>query len=306
MVGSINTDLVAYVDRLPRPGETVGGARLAESGGGKGANQAVAASRAGAPTAMVSAVGDDEMGEARLRELREAGVDVRYVAIVEGVRSGVALINVDRGGENQIAVAPGANAHVVMPLDVAAGLASDDVVVVQNEIPLQSTVDAVRRAKAAGATVVWNAAPALPLVGSEERAALAETDYLVVNAVELAALLDGDGERNGNDRSQDPEAAAQRARAQVGAANVLLTMSERGACLVDAAGSERVAAPPVDAVDTVGAGDCLAGVFAAGLALGLPAAAALQRAVAAAALSVTRRGAQASMPPVVEIDAASH
>ena len=300
IVGSTNTDLVAYLDRLPAAGETVGGAKLMEAGGGKGANQAVAAARAGATTVLVSAVGDDAFGQVRLRELGDAGVDVSQMEVVAGVRSGVALINVDASGENQIAVAPGANGRVRLSAEVGAALSEDAVLIVQNEIPVKHTAAAIEQAKARGATVVWNVAPALDSVGAAERAALGATDYVVVNMGELEALV-GTAPGSSEIRSR-AELAAQRARSELDITNAVVTLGEQGACLVGDDGAHFVAAPAVTPVDTVGAGDCLTGVFAAGIAAGHPGPQALRRAVVAAALSVTRRGAQQSMPLRIEVD----
>ena len=295
MVGSINTDLVAYVERLPAPGQTVGGARYAETAGGKGANQAVAAARAGAACAMHGAVGGDAYGRARIADLTAAGVAADRVAVLPDHRSGVALIAVDAGGENQIAVAPGANG--AFRLDDAAFRAEvgpGDVVLLQNEIDVSVTVAAVALARQCGAAVTWNIAPALAAAGTAELAAIAGVDYLIVNAGELDALQPR--------RSGEPVAeAARRAVTELGCARVLVTLGAGGAVLADAHGAHRYPAHPVQAVDTVGAGDCFAGVFAAGIAAGRDPRAALRRAVVAAALCVTREGAQRAMPNDREI-----
>lgn len=295
VVGSINTDLVAYVERLPAPGQTVGGARYAETAGGKGANQAVAAARAGAPCAMHGAVGEDAYGRARIADLAAAGVATDRVAVLPDYRSGVALIAVDAGGENQIAVAPGANA--AFRLDAGAfrsEVAAGDVVLLQNEIDVSVTMTAAAMARDCGAVVMWNAAPALAAAGAAERAAIAGVDYLIVNAGELDALRP---RRSGESAC----AAARRAVAGLGCARVLVTLGAGGVVLAGADGAHRQPAHPAQAVDTVGAGDCFAGVFAAGIASGRDPNAALRRAVVAAALCVTRKGAQSAMPTDREI-----
>jgi ribokinase len=188
VVGSVNADLVVVVERLPQPGETVTGGRFARHGGGKGANQAVAAARAGATVRFVGAVGDDDLGEAALRELADEGVDVTAVARLAGEPTGVALIAVDAEGRNQITVASGANARVdaelvgaALSADAAAGVAA---CLLGFEIPDEAVVAAARAATAAGARVVLNPAPARELV--PELAALGV--ILTPNALEAAAL----------------------------------------------------------------------------------------------------------------------
>lgn len=295
VVGSVNTDLVAYVERLPAPGETVGGARFAETAGGKGANQAVAAARAGASCALYGAVGDDPYGRARTADLTAAGVVTDHVAALPDHRSGVALICVDARGENQIAVAPGANGAFRLDANAfRADLGPGDVVLLQNEIDVSVTMAAAALARERGAAVMWNVAPALTAVGAAERAAIAGVDYLIVNAGELDALTP---RRSGESAAE----AARRAVARLGCSRVLVTSGAEGAVLADAHGAHRQAAHPVRAIDTVGAGDCFAGVFAAGIAAGRDPLAALRRAVVAAALCVTREGAQSAMPSDREI-----
>ena len=295
VVGSINTDLVAYVERLPEPGETVGGARFAETAGGKGANQAVAAARAGASCVLHGAVGDDAYGRARIADLTAAGVGVGHVAVLPDERSGVALIYVDARGENQIAVAPGANGAFRLDVeDFGAEVGPDDVVLLQNEIDPGVTTAAIGLARERGAAVMWNIAPALRSVGEAERAAIAQVDYLVVNAGELEALL---ARRHGESAAE----GARRAVPELGCSQVLLTLGAGGAVLADARGAHRQSAAPVQAVDTVGAGDCFAGVFAASVATGREPLSALRRAVAAAGVCVTREGAQRAMPSAEEI-----
>lgn len=295
VVGSINTDLVAYVERLPEPGETVGGARFAETAGGKGANQAVAAARAGASCVLHGAVGDDTYGRARIADLAAASVGVGHVAVLPDERSGVALIYVDARGENQIAVAPGANGAFRLDVQAfCAGVGPNDVVLLQNEIDLSVTTAAIALARERGAAVMWNMAPALTAVGEAERAAIAQVDYLVVNAGELEALS---AQRSGDSAAE----GARRAVAELGCSQVLLTLGAEGAVLADERGAHHQAAHRVRAIDTVGAGDCFGGVFAASVATGGEPLTALRRAVAAAGLCVTREGAQRAMPSDEEI-----
>jgi ribokinase len=279
VVGSINVDLVVHADRLPAAGETVAGGRLERSGGGKGANQAVAAARDGADVSLVGAVGDDDFGTEALAALRAEGVGVTAVARLGGVATGVALIVVDRDGGNQIAVASGAN-HEVTAGHVraaAAAAARPGCVLTGFELLDEPVLAAARAAREAGCALVVNPAPARPL-GPE----LCELRPLLTPNEHEAAELSGE---------QDPEAAARALAARTGAP-VVITLGERGALVADAAGSELVRAPSVRAVDTTGAGDAFNGVLAAGLARGHDLRGAVEAAVGAAARSVTRAGAR--------------
>ena len=194
VVGSVNVDLVATVDRLPAPGETVTGGRFAQHHGGKGGNQAVAAARLGAPTAFVGAVGDDAFGTEARAALEAEGVDVSELRTLPGQATGVALILVDGDGENSIAVAGGANAALT-PEDIAASFerlrpGTGDVVLVGHEIPTATATEALRLAKASGATTIFNPAPATGVTPE----ALALTDLLTPNEGEAAQLVGRGGE----------------------------------------------------------------------------------------------------------------
>lgn len=299
VIGSINTDLVAYVERLPIPGQTVGDARFVQAGGGKGANQAVAAARAGAVCIMYGAVGDDAYGRARVVDLAAAGVVTDHVTVLSDCRSGVALICVDKHGENQIAVAPGANAEFRLDKRAFGGVvAPGDVVLLQNEIDVVVTAAAIRHGRDCGATTMWNVAPALDSIGLLEREAIAQADFLIVNAGELDKL---------HPRRVDESVimAAKRVIAELGCSRILVTLGADGAALVDRHGVQRQAAHRVQAIDTVGAGDCFSGVFAASTALGQDPVSALRLAVAAAGICVTCEGAQGAMPGKSEIRVAS-
>jgi ribokinase len=276
VVGSVNVDLVVHADRLPAAGETVAGGRLERSGGGKGANQAVAAARAGAAVSLIGAVGDDDLGADALAELRDEGIDVAAVARLHGVPTGVALIVVDREGRNQIAVASGAN-HELSAEQVTAAAARPGAVLASFELLDEPVLAAAHIARAAGCPLVVNPAPARPL----ERALLVLHPIITPNQQEAAELT---GE-------EEPAAAARALAAQTGAPAVI-TLGERGALIADARGSELVPAPAVRAVDTTGAGDVFNGVLAAELARGRDLHAAVGAAVAAAAQSVTRTGAR--------------
>jgi ribokinase len=301
--GSINTDLVVYVERLPAPGETVSGGRFAQFPGGKGANQAVAAARAGARVAMHGCLGDDAFGRERLASLRAAGVAAEGVRLVAGAASGIAQIAVDRAGENTIVVAPGANlafeaAGVDLPAAGGAGGARP-VSLFQNEVPQSATEALILRAKSAGHVVIWNLAPTVSR--APDPATLAAVDYLVCNENELAAVTGG----TAADAARMDEADLSRRAGLLldrGVKHQIVTLGRKGSLLADPEGIVRQPAFPVESVDTVGAGDCFCGVFAASLAGGMPVAAALRRASAAAAISTTRHGAQDSMPTAAEID----
>lgn len=288
VVGSVNLDLVYRVPHLPRPGETLLGADLHRLPGGKGGNQAFAAARvaaSGVTVAFVGCVGDDEAGRLLRDDLSAAGVDVGGAHVVSGP-SGTALIAVDDVGENTIVVIPGANHRwpedAVARLDVAAG----DVVVLQLEIPLEIAEAVAARATEAGARVVLNAAPA-----DARAAALARrVDVLVVNEVEAAELLG----------VAIPVEAAGLAAALDGAAAaaggaVVVTLGARGALVaLPGAPVRHVPAVPVDAVDSVGAGDAFVGAFAAALAAGEPPEAAVRRGAVAGAITATVVGARAT------------
>ena len=280
VVGSVNVDMVVHAERLPGPGETVAGGRLERSGGGKGANQAVAAARAGAAVALIGAVGDDDLGAEALAALRAEHVDVDAVPQLAGVATGVALIVVNRDGDNQIAVASGANHEVTAEHVRAAGgdgAARPGCVLASFELRDEAVLAAAQMARDGGCPLVVNPAPARPL----QHALTGLRPVLTPNRSEAAQLTGLD----------EPEAAARALLARTGAA-VVVTLGERGALVADDAGSELIAAPAVRAVDTTGAGDVFNGVLATELARGHGLRAAVDTAVAAAARSVTRAGAR--------------
>ena len=275
VVGSINLDLVVAVERHPAPGETVVGGDRQELAGGKGANQAVAGARLGAAVALVGRVGADAAGT-RLRDgLVAEGVDVAHVITDADTPTGMALIAVDRAGENTIVVSPGANARVGAS-DVEAArdvLAAAAVTLLQHEVPEDAVAAAIA---AAGGTVVLNPAPARGLV--------APVDVLVPNRGELEALAG---------RAGDP---VELARGLDHARAVVVTLGAEGAVVVQGERAERIEAPRVRAVDTTGAGDAFCGALAQALAEGATLVEAARWAVRAAAVSVTRVGAQGGLP----------
>jgi ribokinase len=311
VVGSVNEDLVASVDRLPAPGETVIGARFGQHHGGKGGNQAVAAARLGALTSFVGAVGDDAFGRAARIALEAEGVDVSELRTLRDASTGVALILVDAGGENSIAVAGGANAALTHThVREAFGRLQPrlgDVVLVGHEIPTRTATEALRLARASGATTIFNPAPATGVTPE----ALAVADILTPNRGEAAQLVgdssaDGghaDGGADGGEAGDDALGTALLG-AMAGGGRVLMTLGAGGARLIDQEETVTIPAPDVAVVDTVGAGDTLNGALAAGLAAGLPVRDAARLAVTAAALAVTRAGAREGMPSARELEAA--
>ena len=313
VVGSINTDLVAYVERLPAPGETLFGKRFAQFAGGKGANQAVAAARAGAAVSFHGAVGDDAFGRAGRAGLQRDGIAVDGVQTLPEHASGIALILVDGSGENEIVVVSGANVQFAAdqvaeppPRAPARPATAPPVLLLQNEIAPDTTLACARRWHAAGARVVWNPAPAPAAALPPD--ILAAAEFIVVNEVELAAL-DGGATAADTDRIAT-RVAGYLAGAGAALRNLVVTLGADGCLWAHRARGgvvtlHRQSALAVQAVDTVGAGDCFCGVFAATVAAGAPTADALHRATAAAALAVQRPGAQPSMPRAGEIEDAA-
>ncbi len=285
VAGSINVDLIVGVERLPVAGETVLGNRFVQQNGGKSANQAVAASRVGAAVTMLGAVGDDDLGRSALAGLRSAGVDVSRCRSLAGEHTGLALIIVDAAAENQIAVAPGANARLdehmieaeVAHLDLRPGA----VCLLGFEVPDEAVLAAARWASGKGLRIILNPAPARPLL--DELYAIGP--ILTPNASE-ARMLSGEAE---------PLAAARVLSAR-SAAPVIVTLGADGALLWADGTAERLPALAVEPVDTTGAGDALNGILAAELAAGADLREALRWAIVGAALKTTRAGAQAGLP----------
>jgi ribokinase len=281
--GSINVDLIVPVAHLPRPGETVLGGDYALLPGGKGANQALAARRAGAEVVLAGAVGADSFADAALDRLRGEGVDTRFVRVVEQP-TGCAAIMVSSEGENMIAVAPGANASArsyQLPDDL---LGAGTTLVAQMEVPPGETAQLIRRLRMRGGYSLLNLAPALPI----DAALWTEIDLVVANKGEAAAT------------GSDPEGLARRLRQ-----GLVVTRGAAGAVAILRDGT-RIEVPPlpIEPVDTTGAGDTFVGVLAAALDLGSTLEIALRRATAAAGLACLARGAQTAMPDAAAIAAA--
>ncbi|MEW2496902.1 ribokinase [Streptomyces nodosus] len=291
VVGSANADLVVRVERRPAAGETVLGSDLVVHPGGKGANQAVAAARLGARTALLARVGDDGHGQLLLRSQRAAGVDTAGV-LAGGAPTGVALITVDPSGDNSIVVSPGANARLT-PEDVRAAsglLGSSRVVSAQLEIPLETVVEVVRNLPS-GTRFVLNPSPPRPLPAE----LLAACDPLIVNEHEARVIAGGEPDGSPEDRAA--------ALLALGPRSVVVTLGAEGALVATGETMVRVPSVKVDAVDTTGAGDAFTAALAWRLGTGssLPEAAAFAARVGAAA--VTRPGAQESYPTAEEVGA---
>jgi ribokinase len=293
--GSSNTDMTVRVPRLPVAGQTILGSTFTTSPGGKGANQAVAARRAGAEVVFVTAVGDDELGKQALERYTRDGIDVSHVRTVEGIASGVALIFVSEDGENMIGVASGANLGL-SPQDVDGLPASlfrrGDVLLAGLEIPVQTAIRALRRGAQAGMQTILNPAPAPALSESQVQELLSAATVLTPNRVEAHALA---GMATNRTSEPDWKRCAERLRA-MGAAAVVITLGSRGCVVTTAGGTWSFDAPEVEAVDTVGAGDAFNGALAVALAEGRMLHEAAPWANAAAALAVTQPGAQSALP----------
>jgi ribokinase len=291
--GSINLDLFVRVERLPAPGETVLGPRLETAPGGKGANQALAAKRAGAAAVrLVGRVGRDPFAAPALELLRAGAVDLDRVEPGDEP-TGCAFIAIDDQGQNQIVVASGANRSVDQAQVPDDWLGPRTLLVVQMEVPHAATWAVVRRARAAGARIVLNAAPA----GAAPVEALAALDLLIVNEVEVLAVADGLGVAAAD------AIAAGRALAPQLDIPVVVTLGQAGAVACVGAGGWRLGTLPVRPVDTVGAGDAFVGALVAALDRGLGFEPALRRAAVAGSLACTVAGAQPSLPTADAIEA---
>jgi ribokinase len=289
VIGSINMDVVVEVERAPGAGETVLGSDYRLHPGGKGANQAVAAARLGAPVDMVGCLGRDAYGDALLEALRREAMALEHVQRVD-TPSGAAFITVERGGQNRIVVAPGANAQLSAER-LPADLERTDWLLLQLEVPLPTVTAAAARARAGGAKVVLNAAPAVPLP-----AELAEAvDYLVVNETEAGVLL-------GVDAPAHAEQALQlAARLRTARSTVVVTLGAQGSVWSGPAGQGHVAALPVEVVDTTACGDAYVGALVWALGAGQALARAIELANANGALTAAREGAQPSLPTFHEL-----
>ena len=308
VVGSLNADLTIYCERLPLPGETVHGNGFAVNPGGKSANQAVAASRLGGNVSLVGAVGEDPNGSMLLSSAAGSGVDVGHVR-TSPEPTGVAVIAVDAGGENNIIISAGANG-TLSPADVAAAsdvLEEAAVVCLCLEVGMETVLAAARAGHDAGATVLLNLSP----YGEVPEELTANTDVLLVNAHEAALFLGDTAAVPAPDApaAEWDNAAWDRARtrfAERGIRQVLVTLGSQGSAVLDSLAPEgarvtRIEPTTVTAVDTTGAGDAFTGAVAVRLAAGDALAGAAAFASAAAALATTRKGTQAAYPAAADV-----
>lgn len=295
VVGSLNRDYLCSLARLPAPGETVLGDNVVVASGGKGGNQAVAAAKAGVSTWLVAGVGDDQDGSDIVAALVGSGVDTSGVEVLPSASTGLAFVFVTADGESSIVVSPGANSKLTSESTEQAlrkRLSRGAVLVTSAEIPAEAVAAALTTAGDMGCRAVLNLAPFRPM-GDD---LLTTCDPLVLNAGEAGALL-------GRSVESPKEARAACGELRGSARSVVITLGSRGAIVADGGGTEHVAAPAVDAVDSTGAGDAFTGVLAASLSRGHDLASAVRLGVAAGSYAVGRLGAQSSYPTQAELAA---
>jgi ribokinase len=293
VVGAINTDLVATMDRAPAAGETITATSFATFGGGKGANQAVSAARNEAAVVMLGACGDDDYGRARMADLETAGISTAWVRTDPDHSSGVALIYVETHGENRIAYVPGATLAVPVDHCVAAmEREQPGVVLATNELPLPCLQRLFAMSRTAGSPVIFNATPDPELA----RSLLPDVDILIVNEGEARSLLGLVGEGQ-------VSTADVRSLLETGPGVVVVTLGERGAMAMTDGALYEVVSPPVEVIDTTGAGDAFCGALAASVARGEGIEKALRYGVFAGSIAATVAGAQTSSPTRKRIEA---
>lgn len=293
VMGSINQDFVLKVERRARPGETVTDAALSTHNGGKGANQAAAAALLGAPVALLGRVGDDGFGGPLAEALREKGVDTFLVEEASNSSTGTAFITVTPDGENAITVAPGANRRLTVgDVDAAAGaIGAARVLVAQMEIPIEAVIRGVEISRDAGTRPLVNLAPWRDVPPE----LLQGLDPLVVNEHEAALLLDDEVEGAPGALSAAPKLLS------LGPRSAVVTLGSEGAVFAEAGTADHVAAPKTEVVDTTGAGDAFVGALAVQLARRIPLGEAVAYACRAAAVAVTKEGAQGALPTSSEV-----
>ncbi|MEM7511119.1 MAG: ribokinase [Bacteroidota bacterium] len=294
VIGSSNTDMILKLGRIPAPGETLLGGEFQMAAGGKGANQAVAAARAGAKVHFVACVGKDVFGEQAIQGFQKDGINTQFVFQEEGPASGVALIFVSEEGENSIGVASGANARL-LPQNIDAAISAieeADLVLLQLETPMETIAHAIEMAHKLGKKIILNPAPAQALSTD----ILSKVDILTPNETE-AALLTGMPVNS----TQDAEEAA-RKLSEMGVKEVIITLGKEGALHYDGKKAKLIPGFAVDAQDTTAAGDTFNGSLSVALTEGKSMEEAIRFAHAASALSVTRMGAQPSVPYRKEIE----
>ena len=298
VAGSSNTDMIIKVPRIPKPGETILGGTFSTAAGGKGANQAVAAARAGGDVSFVARVGDDMFGEEAIRGFEKDGINIDYITIDKNAPSGVAEIFVAEDGENSIAVASGANLNL-SPQDIKSAeevISKADILVMQLEIPLETVYVAAKLAHEKGVTVILNPAPAQPIKDEYFK----YFTILTPNESEAEMLT---GRTITDEKSAE---VAARVLLEKGVETVIVTLGRKGALLVNSKSIEHIPGFKVDAVDATAAGDVFNGALAVALAENKSFQDAILFANAAASLSVTKLGAQPSAPHREEIKKMQH
>ena len=293
VVGSANTDFVLSMTELPSKGETVLGDQFRVVRGGKGANQAVAAARLGADVTLVARLGTDSFGDEALAAYREEGIHTDFIVQDPDIHSGIALIMVNRNGENMIAVGPGANSRLTAKDVVAASEAirEADCVLLQLEIPLEAVQAAVKTARRHNVKVILNPAPAQKLPPE----ILKSVDYLTPNETEAAILA-------GEDPTFVHQESLPHLASLLNVPNLIVTLGSRGACILRGGQADYVPTFPIHPVDTTASGDAFNGALAVGLARGDDLLQAVRYANAAGAITATRHGAQPSLPTKHEIE----
>jgi len=294
VIGSTNMDIIAMVDHLPVPGETVGNGNLARAHGGKGANQAVAAARAGGDVTFITCIGEDDDGKKMADGFREDGINTDQLSVISEVPTGTALIFVDRNGENCIAVAPGANDHLSNALiDQAEEVIKDsDLILLQLEIPYNTIQYICKIASRHQKRMMLNPAPAREL----DEDVLGSLEYLVLNETEAEIIV---GQKVTDDNMEEVCSAIQ----ELGPEHIILTLGSRGSYVFDKEVQQYVESFTVKALDSTAAGDTFCGAFAVSILNGeQDIISAVRFANAAGALSVTRQGAQTSIPGLEDIN----
>ncbi len=298
IIGSSNTDMVVKSDRLPAPGETVLGGKFLMNAGGKGANQAVAAARLGGQVHLVANVGNDLFGKQSIQHFKEEKINTEFITVDPIHPSGVALINVDAKGENCITVAPGSNGQLTPALlqNAIAKIKPTDLVLIQLEIPIATVEFIVAECAKKSIPVILNPAPAYPLKDD------------VLKNISLITPNESEAELLTGIKIFDHDSIIKAANVfhQKGIRQVVITLGKRGAYWSTSAQSGFIKAPLVNAVDTTAAGDCFNGALAVALSQGKDLENAVAFACKAASISVTRMGAQASMPTLQEIEKSTH
>lgn len=292
VIGSLNADLVIRAPRFPAPGETIHGEDLVTFPGGKGANQAVAVARLGARVAMVGRVGNDVFGANLIDNLTQNHVDVKQIITDESTPTGTAVIIVDPDGQNSIVLSPGANAKVISNDIKPEAIANSSLLLLQFEIPIETVVHSANLAREKGLCILLNPAPAHILPDE----LLAAADFILPNESELGLLT-----RRTLDDLGSIEAASRSLIAR-GARNIIVTLGEKGAMIVNKDGAILIRAYKVKAIDTTAAGDAFVGGFAVGLSNGKSLEDAVQYACACGALATTKFGAQPSLPMAEDVD----